>query len=117
LEIQLSQAPVSVEIVTEDRAAPVVVRVIGELDFATSPQLEAAIQGTQNGTPRVVIVDFTRCRYLDSSVLTILVRSYKALTDSLRIVIPEDAQIRRIFNITNLDKLLRIEATVADATD
>jgi anti-sigma B factor antagonist len=116
LETELSQVPVSVETVTDDRLnGKTVVRVIGELDFSTSHHLDAAIQKARNGASRVVIVDFTQCRYLDSSVLTILVRTQKLLHDSLRVVVPEDAQIRRIFTITNLDKLLQMHASVEDA--
>lgn len=101
-----------VAVVVEDTAAAVVVRVLGELDYSSSSQLEAALEQTQSSGEREVVVDFTDCRYIDSTVLTVLVRASKKAGDSLRVVIPLGAHIRRIFAITNLDRMIRIDETL-----
>jgi anti-anti-sigma factor len=84
------------------------VSVIGELDFSSSHQLDEAIARTPNGTPLDVVVDLTQCRYIDSTVLTVLVRASKTFGERLSLVIPADSHIRRIFAITNLDRMIRI---------
>jgi anti-anti-sigma factor len=58
------------------------------------------------------VVDFTGCRYIDSTVLTVLVRASKKNGDALHVVIPLGSHIRRIFAITNLDRMIRIEETL-----
>jgi anti-anti-sigma factor len=93
----------------EEGASTALVRVLGELDYSTSDQLEAVIDRAQRAAPRSVAVDFTECRYIDSTVLTVLVRASKTLGDGLRVVIPHDSHIRRIFAITNLDRMMQID--------
>jgi anti-anti-sigma factor len=102
----------SVAVVVDDTAATAVVRVLGELDYSSSSQLEAALEQTQSAGQREVVVDFTSCRYIDSTVLTVLVRASKKNGDALRVVIPLGSHIRRIFAITNLDRMIRIDETL-----
>lgn len=97
-------------------SATALVRVLGELDYLSAEQLSAAIGRVGNGGSRTVIVDFTQCRYIDSSVLTALIRSGKTLGNALRLVIPEGSQIRRMFAITNLDQIIRIDASLESAS-
>ena len=82
------------------------------MDYSTSDRLSAAIDGTQHAAARPVAVDFSECRYIDSTVLTVLIRANKTLGDALRIVIPRDSHIRRIFAITNLDRVMHIDETL-----
>lgn len=79
------------------------------MDYSSSAQLEAAIDRARSAAPQSVTVDFTECRYIDSTVLTVLIRASKTLEDALRIVIPRNSHIRRIFTITNLDRVLNID--------
>ena len=92
--------------------ATAVVRVHGELDYSTSDRLSEAIEGTQSVAPRPVVIDFSECRYIDSTVLTVLIRANKTLGDALRVVIPRDSHLRRIFTITNLDRVMQIDETL-----
>ena len=99
----------------EEQATAVIIRVRDELDYLNSGQLDAAIaRFTSQGT-RNVIIDFTECRYIDSSVLSVIVRARKTLGDRLRLVIPPQSHIHRIFSIAGLERTLRIENTLAEA--
>ena len=90
-----------------------VVHVFGEVDLFTSPDLERAVADAAKGSEtQFVVVDFTECRYLDSTTLSVLVRAKKALPDRLRIVVPPDLPIRRLFEITNLAGVLDVSSTV-----
>ena len=73
-----------------------VLNVSGEVDLASSPELQALIETTLPGTR--LIVDLTQCTYLDSSTLSVLVRAFKARGPALCIVVPADARIRRLFD-------------------
>jgi anti-anti-sigma factor len=102
-------------IVTEDRAEAAVVHVFGEVDLANATLLERAIGKAARET-NLVIVDFSECRYLDSTTLTVLVKCGKTLGERLRIVVPEKARIARVFAITKLDRVLRIATSVEAAS-
>jgi anti-sigma B factor antagonist len=98
----------------EAHATRTIVRVAGELDFSTSDRLDAAIAQTPDTVGLPVIVDFTECRYIDSTVLTVLVRASKTFGDRLRLVIPAHSHVRRIFKITNLDRMISIGERLDD---
>jgi anti-anti-sigma factor len=90
----------------ERRAEGTILSVHGEVDVASSPQLEAMIAETD---PKGrLVVDLSGCTYLDSSVLTVFVRIYKARAERFALVIPLDARIRRLFTLTKLDEVLTV---------
>jgi anti-anti-sigma factor len=90
-----------------------VIHVRGEVDLASSPQLNAMIERTL--TDRRLIVDLSNCTYLDSSTLSVLVRAYKVRRAQLQIVVPPDTRIRRLFALTKLDEILSVVPSRAAA--
>lgn len=102
------------EIRFSDRGKNRVIALAGEYDIANSDAIETAIVDAA-GSHAIVIVDLSNADYIDSSVLNILVRQWKLLGPSLRIVVPKDAKIRRIFEITELNDRLNVVETVAQA--
>ena len=98
-------------------AGVLVVKVIGELDMATAPQLGTAITSLPDGGSRVVI-DLTETTFLDSSGLNVLVRCQRELAGrkvDLRIVSPADRAVHRVFEITNLTGPLHVVGSVGEA--
>jgi anti-anti-sigma factor len=83
-----------------------VLNVSGEVDLASSPELQALIETTPAGTK--LIVDLTQCTYLDSSTLSVLVRAFKARGPALCLVLPPEARIRRLFAVTKLEDVFSI---------
>lgn len=83
-----------------------IVTVNGEVDLASSPQLESLI-GEAASAGRLV-VDLSDCTYLDSSALTVFVRAYKARPERFSIVVPLGARIRRLFTLTKLDEVITV---------
>jgi len=61
-----------------------VLRVVGELNYVNSDELSAAIENAAGASARNVIVDFMRCRSIDSSVLTVLAASSSCRTSTGR---------------------------------
>ena len=91
-----------------------IVPLIGEFNLPTSKQLEAFIVAAAAGSQPIVI-DLSETTYMDSTVLTTLVRQKKSLGPQLRIVVPKAAKLRRIFEITILHVALDVEESITSA--
>lgn len=94
-----------------------VVTVNGELDLYSAPRLESELAKLQQKSVRSVVVDLTECEFIDSTALVLLVKANKRLGAAqagFSIVTP-DRNIRRIFEITGLDRVLTIHQTRAVA--
>jgi anti-sigma B factor antagonist len=94
-----------------------VVSVYGELDVATSPALrERLLALVSEGSTRLVL-DLEGVDFLDSTGLGTIVSTLKRARThggDLRLVSTE-ARIRRLFEITALDKAVPLHASVDDA--
>ena len=90
-----------------------ILHVFDEVDVATADQLRAAIASVETAGP--VIIDLRECRFIDSSVLSVFVRSYRTLGRRLRIVVSEGSHIRRVFAVTGLIETLGVVSTLDEA--
>jgi len=91
------------------------VGISGELDMATSAELESALERA-NAQERVV-VDLTACDFLDSSAIRVLLRGAvraESAGGSFSLVAP-DPQLRRVLEIAGLEAKLPIHPTVEAA--
>jgi len=86
----------------------------GEHDLSTTSKVEAAVRTASEGQSRIVY-DLTGVTYLDSTVLTMLVRSHKQLGKGFGVVLPSASPIRRIFEITKLDRIFPVQETLEEA--
>jgi anti-sigma B factor antagonist len=89
----------------------------GEVDVYTAPQLKQQIISMLDNNITKIIVDLTSVDYLDSTALGVLIGGLKRLREregSLDLVCP-NPRIRRIFEITGLDKIFDIYPTQDDA--
>lgn len=90
-----------------------VIELEGEVDVYTAPQLKQQIITLLDNNTTKVIVDLTSVDYLDSTALGVLIGGLKRLRErdgSLDLVCP-NPRIRRIFEITGLDKIFDIHQT------
>ena len=102
----MSSAPQGLAIDTQDHGEELVVRVAGELDLSTSPQLSAALTEAASGTATSVTLDLEGVTFIDSSALRVLVLSGRALSQDgceLRIGARSD-MVTRVLAMTNLDE-------------
>lgn len=104
----------------DDRAGDVpwaVARVAGDLDISSAPVLrERLVACLIGGRPRVVL-DLTDVGFLDSTGLGVVVgllKRARTLGGDLRLVCPASS-VRKVFEITALDRTLPPADTVEEA--
>ena len=90
-----------------------VLAVSGEIDIDTVDLLRSAVTDALQAGVRDLIIDLNQVTYLDSAGLGMLVGTYKRLTAeegslTVRCCVP---RILRLFTITRLTDLLRIDRT------
>jgi anti-sigma B factor antagonist len=91
------------------------VSVVGEADLYTAPELKAALAAAIDGGARFVLVDLSKTTFLDSTTLGVLmggVRRLRPIGGEIAIVC-SDPNIRKIFEITLLDRIFAILDDVA----
>ena len=111
--------PFRVESVRNERHAVLIVA--GDLDAATAPRLHAElVQLAEDGVDRIVL-DLRRTTFVDSFGLGVIVNAKKRLSqqgNSLCLVAEADQRtLRRVLEITGLDRILPVHASVPDAVD
>lgn len=90
------------------------ISVVGEIDFASALELENALNALGHIAPAFGL-DMSACRYMDSSIIAVLVRVNRRFSKAFSIVIPEGHKARQILRIVGLDSVLPIEAGRDDA--
>lgn len=89
-----------------------VVRVDGELDLATAPELEKMLEGVDLGER--LVIDLSPCTFLDSSAVRVLITT---ITDAdkrggaVALVAP-DPGVARVLEIASVDRLTTVHETL-----
>lgn len=95
-----------------------VVAAPAEIDITTADQLRLALlEATAHGHTTVV-VDMTRTRFCDSAGLSVLARAHKRVLEEggeLRLVIPAQGPVFRIFTLTSLNRFIPRFASLPEA--
>jgi anti-sigma B factor antagonist len=93
------------------------VAVAGEVDLSTAPALKQALLETIEGGSRKVLVDLSHATFIDSTTLGVLMGAVKRLRPAggeLAIAC-NDPNIRKIFEITLLDRIFEIYPSLDEA--
>ena len=96
-----------------------VVSVSGELDIATADRFAEELERTAERHARRVIVDLVGLTFIDSVALGVLTEGARRLraAGGTCIVVSQDPRILRVFEITGLDRVFRIERSLAEAVE
>jgi anti-sigma B factor antagonist len=96
-----------------------VVSVSGELDIATADRFAEEFERTAERNARRVIVDLVGLTFIDSVALGVLTEEARRLraAGGTCIVVSQDPRILRVFEITGLDRIFRIERSLAEAVE
>jgi anti-anti-sigma factor len=97
-----------------------VARLHGEIDMANADDLRAQIVGAVPNSALGVVVDLTDVTYLDSSGVRLLFELSDRLggrQQGLRLVAPEDAQLRRVLGVVDPGGSLPVVTARGDAVE
>ena len=89
-----------------------------EIDIATEDQLRAVLLDAIGGGHPTVVVDMTRTRFCDSSGIHALLQAHEqavAEGGELRLVVPADGAVPRVFALTCLDRFIPCFASLEEA--
>lgn len=92
------------------------ITVSGEVDLATSPDLDTAIIESVDSEASSLVIDLTDVSFMDSSGLGVIVRGLKRCREAdkdLDLVITSD-RVLKVFGITGLDQVIPIHDSIED---
>jgi anti-sigma B factor antagonist len=87
-----------------------VIELEGEVDVYTAPQLKQQMISLLEAGTKQMVVDLTKVEYFDSTALGVLIGGLKRIRErdgNLSLICP-NPRIRRVFEITGLDKIFDI---------
>lgn len=91
-----------------------VVWLAGDLDLATTPQLDECLADVVRGRSGQIVVDLAELSFCDSTGLSAFVRWTRQCNDAgLQLVLRAPTQqLQRLLEITRFESLLHVEPTV-----
>lgn len=94
-----------------------VIRVHGEIDVSTAPEVRRALGSAITMPSLRVILDLCDVNFIDSTGLQALVHAERRLRDLHRhfVIVCPGGQVRRAFEIANLLETFRVEASLEAA--
>jgi anti-sigma B factor antagonist len=92
----------------ESGPASVCLKVGGELDIYTAPDLEEAIEQLEATVPALLIVDLADLDFIDATGLHILLEAHKRARNTNRclFLLRPRPMVQRVLQVTGLDKVL-----------
>jgi anti-anti-sigma factor len=108
------QDAIATEVAYQDGVA--VLRVGGDIDLATVPALEAAIDEALGERPKALVIDLSGVDFLASAGLQALVATHNSVSESARFaVVADSAATSRPIQLTGLDQIFALYATLDEA--
>jgi anti-sigma B factor antagonist len=97
--------------------AHTVVTVSEVVDIATSGELRKYLADLVTAGATGLVLDLSEVRYLDSTGLTVLVETYRLLggQPGTMVVVCADSLVRRVLEVTGLDRVFSVRDTVPEA--
>lgn len=107
------QSNFSVEVQDDERAF--LIGVSGELDLASSPELERELERGASSDVELLIIDLRKLEFMDSTGLSVLVRGHQKATQNGKefAVVKGPQQVERLLSLTGVAERL----TIVDAPE
>jgi anti-anti-sigma factor len=90
----------------------------GEVDLHVVPELRERLTQTIDEGADYVVLDLARVRFMDSMALGVVLGASKRLQPQggqLRVIVPSGSDLRRIFEITMLDRVIPLDESRQEA--
>ncbi|MCU1643182.1 MAG: Anti-sigma-F factor antagonist RsfB [Nocardia sp.] len=92
-----------------------ILAVVGEVDLATAPALETAIESTLAGKPGALVIDLSEVSFLASAGMAALVAAHQHAGATRIAVVADGPATSRQLKITNLDQVFALHPTLDEA--
>jgi anti-anti-sigma factor len=99
----LTPAPFKVR--SEQKQGVFVVQVEGELDMNTAGELERQLEAPLSAPDSNLLIDLSRCEFIDSTGIALIVRAWQALDDRFSLCGIGD-QVKRVLDVTGLESTI-----------
>src|SRR5262245_13362461 len=99
----------------EDRGSTHLVHIIGEIDLSNAGQIMDDIRESVPSHASHVVLDLSDTQYLDSAGIAMVFRLAERLRYSrqeLRLVVPADAPIRAVIELTMMQQIIPIDDAI-----
>jgi anti-anti-sigma factor len=84
-----------------------VILVEGELDLNTASQLERELETPLADSGSALLIDLSRCEFIDSTGIALIVRAWQQLDGEGRFALcGVSDQVKRVFDITGLESTI-----------
>jgi anti-anti-sigma factor len=95
------------------------ISVRGELDLSTAPELEGPLQAALESEEGSVLIDLSRCEFIDSTGIALIVRAWQHLDSGKNgralVICSQNDQVRRVLEITGLELSIPVHTTRDEA--
>jgi anti-sigma B factor antagonist len=99
----------------ETHDGAVVVRLAGEIDIYNSDDVRAALDEVTETGPQRLVVDLTDVGFMDSTALGVLIQARSRLENRALLLAAPSAEIKRMLEVSGIDRHIPVHATVEDA--
>ena len=91
----------------------------GELDLATSPELEEQLRRVWDTSNEQLVIDLRELEFMDSTGLSIIVKAHQRLTDEGRqlSLVRGSQQVQRLLDLTGVSERLKLVDTPEEILD
>jgi anti-anti-sigma factor len=95
-----------------------VIAIHGEIDISNAQEVSAAIESIMPNAAETLVIDLSGTTYLDSAgvqLLFLLAQRLQTRRQTLMLVVPEDAPIRGVLELTGMPRIVRVEVALEEA--
>jgi anti-anti-sigma factor len=109
-------SPIPFRVSSEEEAGTRVLRVEGELDMNTAAQLERELDSALASAQRSLLIDLSRCEFIDSTGIALIVKAWQEFGQDGRFALCGlGDQVARILQVTGLDATIPNHSSRAEA--
>ncbi len=90
------------------------IQVEGELDMNTAPQLERRLEAPLAAPDSNLLIDLSRCEFIDSTGIALIVRAWQKLDERFSLCGIGD-QVKRVLDVTGLEATIPTHPSRDDA--
>lgn len=108
------------QVTLDSRGATVVAQIEGEVDLSNVDDIRSRLVGAVSHETECLVLDLSKTSYLDSTGVRLLFELAERLQgrrQQLRLVVDDQALVRRVIVLTQLDQRVPLDRTVDQAVD